>query len=327
MTDVVLGDLTCPAGQLVLLDGGYLDLWSGERSPDEIMDEDSVPAIDFEIVGTDDGAAARSFDRQSGRRLYDIPRHAVEEFAAGFDRHCRDHGLEAALRPFPRRVPHRERVRHAIAAGDDNFIITGVPVIVLGDVPKTATVTATPCEWGWARMRITFSAEPVAASRQLGVILVDWARFVFADADALDSWEHELSLDGLADIVFWGRDGEQLAAELDAPRTGLAGEDNFGWIDQPIREAVRRAIALEERKAAGDLGFAFDFRPHSHHWQVMAGVRAAEHQAATITVGGAEVMMAMTSIGDGGFPVHLHVDAAGRPVAADIVIEAADDVE
>lgn len=320
MTDVVLGDVSCPSGQLVLMDGGYLGLWSGERSPD--ANPDAAAAIDFEITGLDAARAARSFDRQSGRRLYDIPHDAAEKFAAGFDEHCREQGLTASLRPFPQRIPHRERVRHAIAGGDEDFIITGVPVVSIGDVPAAARVTATPGQWGWARFRISFGPEPVASTRQLGAIGVDWARFVFADADALSSWQHEYPVDGLADIVFWGgAEAEQLAVELDAPRPDLPGEPgNFGWVDLPHREALERAIALQDRKQAGELRFALDFRPHSHHWQVMAGVRAAEHEAATISVGGADVMMAMTSVGDGHFPVLLHLDAVGRPVAAEIVI-------
>jgi hypothetical protein len=67
--------------------------------------------------------------------------------------------------------------------------------------------------------------------------------------------------------------------------------------------------------------FAYDFRPHSHHWQVMAGVRASAHEAATITVGGATIMMAMTSVGDGFFPVHPELGESGAPVAVRITVE------
>jgi hypothetical protein len=28
-----LGAITCPSGELVVLDGGHLGMWSGERSP------------------------------------------------------------------------------------------------------------------------------------------------------------------------------------------------------------------------------------------------------------------------------------------------------
>lgn len=62
-------------------------------------------------------------------------------------------------------------------------------------------------------------------------------------------------------------------------------------------------------------------RPHSHHWQVMAKVLADEHEAGTISVGGADIMMAMTSVGDGDFPMHLELDDAGTPTAIVVVID------
>jgi len=159
----------------------------------------------------------------------------------------------------------------------------------------------------------------VVRRRELGPIGVDWARFVFADADALNSWVHERPIDGLADVVFWGRDEAALAAEFGV---GRVGEDGFGWLNLPAGEAFEKAVVLQERRGTSPAqGFNFDFRPHSHHWQVMAGVRAAEHEAATIQVGGAELMFAMTSVGDGYFPVEVEVDEGGAPVAIQISIQ------
>ncbi|MBG0568600.1 hypothetical protein [Actinoplanes aureus] len=110
--EVLLGEVTCPSGQLVVMDGGYLELWSGHRAPDD----EERPATDFAIVGADAEAAAESFDRQTGARLYDIPAHAVAEFTATFDKHCREHEHDAHLREFEQQVPHREWVRHAVAS-------------------------------------------------------------------------------------------------------------------------------------------------------------------------------------------------------------------
>jgi hypothetical protein len=47
----------------------------------------------------------------------------------------------------------------------------------------------------------------------------------------------------------------------------------------------------------------------------MADVRASGYGAATIDVGGARMLFAMTSVGDGFFPVHLELDASGGLVA------------
>jgi hypothetical protein len=46
------------------------------------------------------------------------------------------------------------------------------------------------------------SDEPVVGTCSLGKIGVDHARFVFADADALNAWIHDDPVGGLADVVF-----------------------------------------------------------------------------------------------------------------------------
>ena len=51
----------------------------------------------------------------------------------------------------------------------------------------------------------------------------------------------------------------------------------------------------------------------------------AENVTATIEVGWATVLFAMTSIGDGFFPVHVDVDAGGAPVAIRVTIQSAED--
>ncbi|NJP32577.1 hypothetical protein [Micromonospora thermarum] len=119
--DVGPGEVTCPSGQLVVLDGGYLELWSGDRTPSD----EERPATDFAIVGPDAEAAAESFDRQAGTRLYDIPAHSVAELIATFDEHCREHGHDASLRAYQQQVPHRERLRHAVAAREPGFMEPG----------------------------------------------------------------------------------------------------------------------------------------------------------------------------------------------------------
>lgn len=244
-----------------------------------------------------------------------------------FGKHCRERGLDASLRPYIRQVPHRDRARRAVTAGDPDFLISGVPVVPIGNVPsdRPLQVTAFGGEWGWRQICIGLGEATVAGSRRLGSIYVDYARFVLADADALSSWVHDDSIDGLADVAFWGRDEELIAAEFAASRTDTPGDDHYGWLDLPIRQAYERAVALKERRDAEPRAmFAFDFRPHSHHWQVMAGVRASEYEAATVTVGGAEIMMVMTSVGDGVFPVHLDLDASGVPIAVRITVEGND---
>jgi hypothetical protein len=170
------------------------------------------------------------------------------------------------------------------------------------------------------------SDEPAVGIRPLGKIGVDYARFVFADADALSAWVHDDPIDGLADVVFWGRHETDIAAEFGATRTGTPGDDHYGWLDLPIHEAYAKAVALNDRRnTAPDCKFAFDFRPHSHDWRVMADVRASENEAATTDVGGARIMFAMTSVGDGFFPVHVELDAAGAPAAIQVTIHGSEE--
>ncbi len=205
----------------------------------------------------------------------------------------------------------------------------GVPAISVAGIAtdRRLPVTATPdADFGWSHFRIEVSDEPVEEIRALGDIGVDWARFVFADAAALRHWQHEDSVDGRADVVFWGLHEGEVAEEFGVGRTSTPGEDVYGWLDLPEAEALERAQALQDRKsAAPERRFAFDFRPHSHHWQVMAGVRASEYEAATIEVGGAEIMFAMTSVGDGFFPARLELGRSGAPVAIQVTVQGTDE--
>ncbi|MEV1170671.1 hypothetical protein [Nonomuraea sp. NPDC049784] len=95
----------------------------------------------------------------------------------------------------------------------------------------------------------------------------------------------------------------------------------YGWADLPVSEAADRAIALQEwKQAVAERMIAVDFRPHSHHWQIMAQIRATKHEAGTIEVGGTRTMCFMTSWGDGVFPVSADHDADGHLVQIRITL-------
>jgi hypothetical protein len=57
---------------------------------------------------------------------------------------------------------------------------------------------------------------------------------------------------------------------------------------------------------------AVDFRPHSHHWQLMRQVRAATSESGTVELGAAKLCGFMASWGDGIFDILAERDAAGR---------------
>ncbi|MFE6360328.1 hypothetical protein ACFVP3_10035 [Streptomyces sp. NPDC057806] len=330
-----LGTINCPSGTLVIIDGGYLGLWSGDRSPADIdpaslgiedpaMAADVASAVDFAVTGPDAVAAVRTFDRQPGSGLHDIPASRAAEFEATFDGHCRNTGLDARLEALPVRETHAHRARRTAAEGGGSFAIFGVPVVAVGGVPgsRHLPVLATQVDHGdgagprWAEISVRMREGQVASSVSLGDVGVDWARVLFGDVDALNSWQHDEPVDGLADVAFWGAAADEAAAAFAAPELGERGEDGVrGWTALPVLEAMDRARALTRWKDETGSGLAVDFRPHSHHWQIMREVRASPVEAGCVELGDARVLCAMTSRGDGFFPVIADLDASGAVLA------------
>jgi hypothetical protein len=114
---------------------------------------------------------------------------------------------------------------------------------------RALPVVATPhSDWGWSYIRIVPSAEPVVATRPLSRIGVDYARFVSADADTLNAWMHDDPIDGLADVVFWGRHESEIAAEFAATRTGTPGENHYGRLSLPGIRPGRRVDRAQEHR-------------------------------------------------------------------------------
>ncbi|WP_053849254.1 hypothetical protein [Streptomyces sp. NRRL B-24085] len=330
-----LGEIRCPSGTMVVIDGGHLGLWSGERSPAEIdpallgiedaaLADDVRASVDFVVVGPDASAAARSFDRQPGVMLHDIPASGAAELGARFEEHCLAAGLDARLEALPGREPHARRVRRTAAEGGGGFLMFGVPVVVVGGVPRDRPlpVLASRVDFGdgvgprWAEVAVRMGDAPVESSVELGVVGVDWARVLFGDADALDAWQHEEPVDGLADVAFWGASADAAAATFAAPELGEPGEEGVrGWRGLTVPEAVEKARALLRWKEENGGRMVVDFRPHSHHWEVMRQVRASEAEAGTVDIGDARLLCAMTSWGDGYFPVYADLGPSGAVLA------------
>jgi hypothetical protein len=172
----------------------------------------------------------------------------------------------------------------------------------------------------WDHVSVTLGKGEVAHSKKLGEAGVDFARLVCMDHGALDHWQHEDSLDGRADFVFWGRDAGALAKEMRAPRAS----EGYGWRNLPVAEAEARGLAAEKLKAKNHWLLATDFRPHSHHFHALAAARKSKQGAATIAVGGAKVCLFFTSWGDGVFPIFLDLDHDDRPVRIRVQLQTAD---
>jgi hypothetical protein len=141
---------------------------------------------------------------------------------------------------------------------------------------------------------------------------VDEARLIAVDVDGLAAWDDRNSQDGKADVVFWGSNAADVAAEVGASPIDFAGEANlFGWANLTFDDARDRAervrsLRSDERK------FAVDFRPHTHHWQVMRNVRATRTESGVLDLAGARLCMFMTTWGDGAFPIEADLDPAGQ---------------
>jgi len=173
---VRLGAVACPSGELVLIDAECLHRWSGGGIP---LDLDAQ-WVDAEIVGPDAVAAAQAFHRQTATMLYDIPRHAQDRYNGLFATLAT--GLDAELRILAEQVPHRDRVRRAIAVGDPGFTILGIPVITVGGVPRDRPL---PVYRSRTRLWIEVGSGPAASVRDLGAVGVDSGRLAIGDADTL----------------------------------------------------------------------------------------------------------------------------------------------
>ncbi|MBV1945932.1 hypothetical protein [Streptomyces sp. BV129] len=326
-----LGEISCPSGTLVVVDGGHLGLWSGERSPAEIdpallgaddpeTAEEVADSVDFAVVGPDASAAARSFGRQPGAMLHDIPASRAAELVGAFEEHCRAGGLDARLEALPSREPHARRARRTAAEGGGSFLMFGIPVVAVEGVPRDRRLPVLATRTGngphWSEITVRTSEAPAETSVPLGHIGVDWARVLFGDVDALNTWQHDEPVDGLADVAFWGAAADEAALAFATPELGEPGEPGIrGWTGLAVAEAMEKAHAVQSWARENGRRLMVDFRPHSHHWQVMRRIRASELESGTVDIGAARLLCAMTTWGDGYFPLSADLDASGELVA------------
>lgn len=321
-----LGTITAPSGKVLLVDMGLLGLWSHDRrpylepgtAPDETV-ERANSQVDLAIVGPDAARAGVLFDRQpwTPTRLVDIPAHGVPKVQTSFEAVLREHGLDARLEVLPERISHRARVDLALAEAAAGVVqFQGIWAVACAGVPRAGPLDVVgerrpegaEFDGRWQHVSLVVADRPVARSDQVGHVMVDRARLMFADVDALGAWAHDEPIDGKADFLLWGRDAAAVARDLDVP---YLGDAQWGWLDLEVEEAAARGTEVEEHRDREGLKLATDFRPHSHHYEVMAQVRETPAEAGTLEVGGARVCGFMTSWGDGVFPVFRDLDAEG----------------
>lgn len=329
---VELGTVIAPSGSLLIIDAGLLGMWSHDRPPllPEGIAPDDVTAkanqcVDTTIVGADADQVGRQLDRQwNPRFVYDITREQATELGVRVRQLASTQRLDARVEVCAERVPHRVRADQALeygkGAGEVQFhgvwagVISGIPraeLRVIGEpMPKDD-----PDAGRLRRITLVASERAIAKSERFAYAGVDWARLMFIDLDAVGLWKHEAPIDGLADFAFWGRDAAVVAARTNASELE---RDMFGWRDLPVQTAFERGMEVEQVREREQLKFATDFRPHSHHYQLMQQIRASSMESGVVTIGNARACGFMTTWGDGIFELYRDLDADGRLVSVRI---------
>jgi len=313
-----LGVVTSHSGVLIFIDTGYLRLWSHQQTPempDGVLADDESTAkassfVDLHLVGKHAEQAGYLLGMSwHPSYVYDQPQ-VNPELEEKFETLVLKHHLDASFEVISPRIPHRRRadlaLQHGQGAGEVQF--HGIMAVVIGGIPRNQTirVLGERCEEPntdrWRRIIVECSPNKmVFRSLEVGAIAVDYARILVADLDALGIWKHDESLDALSDYLFWGRDADLVAAAFNAPKLG---DNEFGWLNLAADAAEENGVAVEEYRDKHSLKIAVDYRPHSHHWQVMKDVRASRTESSTTELGGVQVCNFMTTWGDGFFVVH-----------------------
>lgn len=329
-----LGSVSTRSGGLIVIDTGYLGIWSHNATP--LLPEGSLGSIehtkqansfvDLHLIGADAERAGELLDMSwNPFFVYDKPpdHPEIDEKLRSI---VREHRLDARFEVVSPRFSHRTRIDQALAygrgAGEIEFhgvwaaAVCGVPVGP--PLPVLGERMPPPDQSQWKRVLVRCNSQPVAHSEKVGHVGVDYARLLIADFDVLGAWRHEDSLDGLADFVFWGRDADQAAHFFLAPSLSLT---EFGWTNMPVEEAREKGMAVQEHKQSKNLGMATDFRPHSHHWQVMRETRSSRTESGTTDVDGVRVCNFMTTWGDGVFEVHRDLSSSAELVQLRIELE------
>jgi len=322
-----LGTLLAPSGSLLLVDMGMLRYWSHNNIPGDAGDDRDVPCrlgLDFALEGPDAEQAGQRFDRCANPlQIHDVPVGSEPAIEESFRRCVAEHGLDARLRRLETQIPHLSRAQAMLERGGGVVEFHGHWAVAIGDVPPDCELTVLaelmPDDHPLAGRfrRVTLECRPgvsVARSERLGHAWVSTARLGLFDLLSLGSWRHDDSLDGKADVAFWGADEGLVAARLGVTsRVGPEESAPLGWRDLPEHEATVWLGRLEELQAEG-LRFVLDHRPHSHHYRLLSQMRSTPTESGTISLGQARASAFFTTWGDGSFEVHRELDIEGRLV-------------
>ena len=331
---MMIGEATFPSGIALLVDFGTLHLWQHSRPPiwpEAAEDPAGDGLFDLQMQGPHAEHAGRELARQwHPHFLYDIGRDDIGEVQQAVAQ-LAARGMQAGVAPLPQRVPHRTRVeyalRHGRGAGEVPYFamnavaIAGLPPGVR--IPVVGTRQAGSQEqWHEVTLEVQQNAQ-VANRERIGTVMVDCARLMFGDVDAIGTmWSESNVPDGLADFAFWGLHAEGVARHFNAPPLG---DGQFGWKNLPIQDAAARGEAIEKVKENDpSVRFATDFRPHTQSWQLLEQIRSVPSESGVLDLGPARVTGFMTTWGDGEFTVYRDLDPQGRLVRVGVVFDDGD---
>lgn len=325
-----LGDVVMSSGTLVVIDFGLLEMWSHSEPPrldhaDPELMARANSAVDLQIIGPDASLVAERIDLAAATAtfVFDMPPDSVEMVRGRVASIREADGLDADVVAVAR-MPHGDRVRELVELRPDGaevpfhgpwaVALSGLPVGKSLPVKGVRMPEDSPDAGRWRSVWIEVGDGVVVESTVAGHVLVDEARLMLSDVDALGEWEHEESLDGLFDVAFWGRDAERVAGITGATLNPALGPGVFGWADlsfDQTREVATEVLGLQQD---GELKFRAEVRPHSHHHAVLRQTATSPTESGSIDLAGGRGVGFFTSWGDGAFPVYRDVAADGRLV-------------
>jgi hypothetical protein len=342
-----LGEVDVPSGDLLLLDFGYLQMWSGDEIP-VLADGDGPPAfverlnssVDIVLDGRDAPELARRLDRANGRGVYyfDVPASQADEVVQGLTAAARDAGLDATPSILTSRIPHAKRARLLLANEPhaSDVLWAGPWAVAVRGLPRDRTLlvkglrmdSSGPDFDRWQSVWVECSSQPVASSSEAGHVLVDEARLMFADLEAISAIRVRPSADDKVDVVFWGRDETALASRLEAGAINEGGSHPVhGWLSLGWPDARAQLERLDDAKAAGNLLVRVDVRAHTDIWAILRDARSSPTGSGSIRAAGASACGFFTSWGDGAFAVYRDLDAQGHLARVRVELGAPDIVE
>ncbi len=318
--EVRLGHVTAPSGRLVVLDLELTRYWEHGASYGR------NGGADLMLVGPDAERAGIAYD-DSHHPIFLFDVDDAERAAAEFDEFARERGFEARARALPRRITPRARVDLGLETSPVSVVeYEGLWGVALGGLPTDQPMEVIgyassdrESATGWARLDLVVDPErEPSRSVTLRGVSIDSGQFLFADLVALDDFRGCVSLDGLADVAFWGEHAAALARALDAEQLD---ELSWGWRDATRSQAEAHYFRLREAMGRLELPVETRLRPHGHDEELARQLRSGAGRTGSILLDGARVLATDMRSGEGLYDVTVWTDDTGQVVRLEVPLQ------